>query len=170
MIGFRPLHAHGLVQNHSPKPARMRREMARLAANIRKVLWRTPGRLVLWVERDWRQAKASGRHYFSTAKLTAPYSGRVIAMGPRAILMLTGKPPVELPIPTSVVGTVGSRKGEEFGNATYQPLTTRRDTPPRSTNADQVPPQHPVPPVPLRGTMLLHDEHHREEYAHGGGR
>lgn len=89
----RPLHAHGILQNGGPKPARARRELARLAENVKRVLWRRPGSLGLWVARDWRQARAHGRWYLSARKLPGQFSGLVINLGPRALLILNGRAP-----------------------------------------------------------------------------
>ena len=89
----RQLHRAGVVQNYGPRPARQRREMLRSMVNVRKVLWRKPGRLVLWVNRDWAQARANGASYFGHEKLSPPYTGHIILVGWRAILVLTGRPP-----------------------------------------------------------------------------
>lgn len=90
----RALHTAGIIPNHGPRPARTRREMARMVASVRKVLWRRPGRLLLWVERDLAQARASGSGWYSNTVLTKPYRGRVIGLGHRAILVLDGRAPV----------------------------------------------------------------------------
>lgn len=89
----RQLHRAGIVQNYGPRAARARREMARITSHVRKVLWRRPGRLVLWVERNWPQARANGASWAGTEKLTAPYTGRIWYLGGRAVLMLTGRAP-----------------------------------------------------------------------------
>lgn len=86
-------HREGLVQNYGPRRARQRRELNRLISSVRHVLWRKPGRLVLWVERDLAQAKANGRKWWSVATLDAPYRGKVYGMGHRAILVLDGRAP-----------------------------------------------------------------------------
>ena len=87
----RPLHAHGILQNGGPKPARARREMARLAENVKRVLWRRPGSVGLWVARDWRRARAHGRWFLSANKLYG--KGFVVNLGPRALLILNGRAP-----------------------------------------------------------------------------
>lgn len=87
------LHDAGLVRNAGPKAARQRREMDRLVANIRKVLWRRPGRLILWVERDLAQARRAGSGFFSNRPLEPPYKGRIVGIGNRALLVLEGSPP-----------------------------------------------------------------------------
>lgn len=89
----RTLHTEGVGTNHGPKAARQRRELGRLTADVRKIIWKTPGRLILWVERDLRQARANGGRYFDYAKLSAPYRGSVLGIGPRAILVLKGSAP-----------------------------------------------------------------------------
>jgi len=89
----RQLHRAGLVTNYGPKAARARRELQRVVAAVRKVLWKRPGLLVMWVDRDVRQARASGAGFFANEKLNAPYQGRVIGMGPRALLILRGRTP-----------------------------------------------------------------------------
>lgn len=89
----RQLHGAGVLQNYGPRAARTRRELARITSNVRKVLWRKPGRLILWVDRDWPQARANGASWWGTEKLTAPYAGRIVFMGGRALLILTGRAP-----------------------------------------------------------------------------
>ena len=89
----RQLHRAGVVRNYGPKAARARRELQRVVASVRKVLWKRPGLLVMWVDRDVRQARASGAGFFANEKLNAPYQGRVIGMGPRALLILRGRTP-----------------------------------------------------------------------------
>lgn len=89
----RQLHRAGIVRNFGPKAARSRRELQRVVAAVRKVLWKKPGLLVMWVDRDWRQARANGAGFFANEKLNAPYQGRAIGMGPRAILILKGRAP-----------------------------------------------------------------------------
>lgn len=87
------LHRAGIVRNYGPKAARTRRELQRVVSSVRKVIWKRPGLLVMWVDRDVRQARASGAGFFANEKLTAPYQGRVIGMGPRALLILRGRTP-----------------------------------------------------------------------------
>ncbi len=89
----RQLHRAGIVQNYGPKAARAKRELRRAASNVRKVLWKRPGTLVLYVDRDWKQARANGAGFFANEVLTAPYRGRLIAAGSRAILILNGRAP-----------------------------------------------------------------------------
>jgi len=87
------LHANGVGANAPPRVARQRRELNRLVSEVRRVLWRTPTRLVLWVERDVRKARAHGNGFFSFSRLDRPYQGSVLGMGPRAILTLRGGAP-----------------------------------------------------------------------------
>lgn len=89
----RQLHRAGIVQNYGPKAARPKRELRRAVSSVRKVLFKRPGTLVLWIDRDWRQARANGAGFFSTERLNAPYRGRIIAAGSRAILILKGRAP-----------------------------------------------------------------------------
>lgn len=89
----RQMHAAGIAKNYGPRAARTARELRRMTAGVRKVLWRRPGRLVLWVERDLAQARHHGRGFFSNEKLGAPYTGRVVGIGWRALLILTGRAP-----------------------------------------------------------------------------
>ena len=86
-------HKDGIVQNYGPRRARQRRELAGLVSSVRKVLWRRPGRLILWVERDLTQARANGRGFFTSSRLEAPYSGRLVCLGGRGLLILTGRSP-----------------------------------------------------------------------------
>ena len=90
----RQLHAAGVVRNFSPKPARMRRELLSFVANVRKVLWRRPGVLILWTYRDRKQAAFHGHGFFSHEVLKAGYAGRVIGIGWRAIVVFTGRAPL----------------------------------------------------------------------------
>ena len=89
----RQLHAAGIVENFSPKAARPKRELKRIVASIRRVLWRRPGKLILWVERDRRRAAIHGRGFVSWERLTAPYRGIIVALGTRALLVLEGQAP-----------------------------------------------------------------------------
>lgn len=87
-------HTEGLVQNYGPRRARTRRELARLVANVRKVLHRSKDRLILWVERDLAQARAHGSGFFARAKFdSGRYAGTSWAVGNRALLVLRGRTP-----------------------------------------------------------------------------
>jgi hypothetical protein len=92
-MNHRQLHAAGIVENFSPKAARPKRELRRIVASIRRVLWRKPGTLALWVERDRRRAALHGKGFISWERLSAPYSGYIVAIGTRALLVLTGREP-----------------------------------------------------------------------------
>ena len=85
---MRQLHALGIAENYGPKPARTRVELARFSSGIRKTLWRRPGRVLLWVERN-----PKGRPFFAREALLLPYAGWAVCLGGRALVCLTGSPP-----------------------------------------------------------------------------
>lgn len=88
------LHHLGLVQNYGPRAASSKRELPRLLPAVRKVLRRKPNHLALWCSRSWAQAKANGGRWFQAGVFNAPYSGWYVALGGRALVVLTGRSPL----------------------------------------------------------------------------
>lgn len=82
---MRDLHQAGLAQNYRPRPAPGKRELARFGREyVRRILWISRTRLVLWSRRDRRP----GDRALELHRISNPARGWALLLWSRALVAL----------------------------------------------------------------------------------